>query len=247
VNRTNCSIRTRRSARRAVDSIVMQTSLLLAAFVLFCCCTGLAEQLRCPSPVTKMIMEKGQYSPLDGAIFNIKDFSAHMVARGKVSPLCFARTTDVEHGEVFISSESLTKLFAQKVQQSNSSVSDVKVEIKNDVAHLSGKVHKGMDIPFEIEGPISSDGTVLILHAKKIKAEGIPMKGLLGMVGVHLGSLLGSESVDGVAAKGDTLVFEPAKIAHVRGRISSAQLTSNGLTIIFGAAAAKQQSKAAGD
>ena len=152
-------------------------------------------------------MERGQYSPLEGATFNLQDFAANMVARGKTSPLCFARTTDVLHGQAFISSESLTKLFAQKVQQANASVSDLKVEIKDDAAHLSGKVHRGIDIPFEIEGTISTDGTVLILHTKKIKAEGIPVKGLLGIVGVHLGSLLGSESVNGVAAKGDTLVF----------------------------------------
>lgn len=201
-----------------------------------------AEQLRCPSPVTKMTMEKGQYSPLEGATFNLQDFAANMVARGKTSPLCFARTTDVLHGQAFISSDSLTKLFAQKVQQSNASLSDLKVEIKGDAAHLSGKVHKKIDIPFEIEGPISTDGTVLILHTKKIKAEGIPVKGLLGMVGVHLGSLLGSESVNGVAAKGDMLVFEPAKIAHVRGRITSARISTDGLTITFGRAA-KQQPK----
>lgn len=179
-------------------------------------------------------MEKGQYSPLEGTTFSLQDFAANMVARGKASPLCFARTTDVLHGQVFISAESLARLFAQKVQQANTSVSQVKVEIRDDVAHLSGKVHKGIDISFEIAGPISTDGTVLILRARKIKAEGIPMKGLLGMIGVHLSSLLGSESVNGVATKGDTLIFEPIKIAHVRGHITSAHLASDGLTIVFG-------------
>ena len=190
-------------------------------------------------------MEKGQYSPLQGSMFNLQDFAANMVARGKTSPLCFARTTEIQHGEVFIGAESLTKLFAQKAQQSNSSVSELKVEVKDSAVHLSGKVHKGIDIPFEIEGPISTDGTVLILHAKRIKAEGIPVKGLLGMVGVHLGSMIGSESVDGVAVKGDTLVFEPVKIAHVRGKITKADLTSKGLMLTFGPEVANEQSKAA--
>ena len=220
----------------------MRTGLFIALMWALCASASEAEQLRCPSPVTKMTMERGQYSPLEGATFNLQDFAANMVARGKTSPLCFARTTDVLHGQAFISSESLTKLFAQKVQQANTSVSDLKVEIKDDAAHLSGKVHKGIDIPFEIEGTVSTDGTVLILHTKKIKAEGIPVKGLLGMVGMHLGSLLGSESVDGVAAKGDTLVFEPAKIAHVRGRITNARISTDGLTITFGQAG-KQQPK----
>jgi hypothetical protein len=188
-----------------------------------------------------MTMEKGQYSPVEGATFNLQDFAANMVALGKTSPLCFQRTTDVLRGRAFISSESLTKLFAEKAQQSDASVSDLKVEIKGDSAHISGKVHKGIDIPFEIEGPISTDGTVLILQTKKIKAEGIPVKGLLGMVGVHLGSLLGSQSVDGVVAKGDTLVFEPSKIAHLRGRITSARISTAGLTITFGQPAQQQK------
>lgn len=221
---------------------MMRTGLFIALTWVLCVSAAEAEQLKCPAPVTKMTMERGQYSPLEGATFNLQDFAANMVSRGKASPLCFTRNTDVLHGQAFISSESLTKLFAQKVQQANTSVSDLKVEIKDDSAHLSGKVHKGIDIPFEIEGPISTDGTVLILHAKKIKAEGIPVKGLLGMVGVHLGSLLGSDSVDGVAVKGDTLVFEPAKIAHVRGRITSARISTDGLTIVFGQAV-KQESK----
>ena len=220
----------------------MRTGLFIALIWALCTSAAGAEQLRCPSPVTKMTMQRGQYSPLEGATFDLQDFAANMVARGKTSPLCFARTADVLRGQAFISSESLTKLFAQKVQQANTSVSDVKVEIKGDEAHLSGRVHKKIDIPFEIEGTVSTDGTVLILHAKKIKAEGIPVKGLLGMLGVHLGSLLGSESVNGVAAKGDTLVFDPAKIAHVRGRITNASISTDGLTITFGQAA-KQQPK----
>lgn len=219
----------------------MRISLFIALLCALCASAAAANQ-RCPSPVTKMTMEKGQYSPVEGATFNLQDFAANMVARGKTSPLCFQRTTDVQHGQAFISSESLTKLFAQKVQQSDASVSDLKVEIKGDSAHISGKVHKGIDIPFEIEGPISTDGTVLILHTKKIKAEGIPVKGLLGMVGVHLGSLLGSESVDGVVAKDDTLMFQPAKIAYLRGRITSARISTDGLTITFGQPA--QQPKA---
>ena len=223
---------------------IIRAALFIALTWAFGALVAGAEQLKCPSPVTEMTMEKGQYSPLQGATFNLEGFAAKMVARGKTSPLCFARTTDVLHGQAFISSESLTKLFAQKVQQANASVSDLKIELNSDAAHLSGKVHKKIDIPFEIEGPVSTDGTVLILHAKKIKAEGIPVKGLLGIIGVHLGSLLGSESVDGVAAKGDTLIFEPAKIAHVRGKITSARITSDGLTITFGQEA-KQQAKAA--
>jgi uncharacterized membrane protein YeaQ/YmgE (transglycosylase-associated protein family) len=199
-----------------------------------------ADTLRCPAKVTTMEMGKGQYSPLPGAVFVLENFSAVMTARGNTSPLCFNRTTDISHGQVFISSSSLTHLFAQKIEQSQSKIKDVKIEIKDNLAHVMGTMKKGVDIHFDIEGPVSTDGTVLILTAKKIKADGIPMKMLLGMVGEHLGNLLGAESVDGVKASGDTLVFVPALISHVQGKIAKLELTNSGMMLDFESAAKKQ-------
>lgn len=179
-------------------------------------------------------MDNGQYSPVNGGVFGLRHFAATMVARGKVMPLCFARNTEVQHGEVFISSESLSRLFMQKVRQSGSQFSDLKMEMNNSTVHLSGKVHKGVAVPFDIEGPVSTDGRVLLLQAKKIKVEGLSVKKFLDVLGKHLESLLGSESVEGVTAKGDTLIFEPLKIAHVRGAITRTQTDAKGLMITFG-------------
>lgn len=192
-----------------------------------------ADQLRCPAPVTRLEMDSGDYSPMEGVTFGLHNFAANMVVRGKRSPLCFNRTTEIEHGSVLATSESLSRMFQRKTEQSGSNISDVKVELKDGAAHISGKVKKGIDVPFDIEGPISTDGTVLILDAKKIKAEHIPIKGLLSTVGAHLSSLLKSESAEGVQANGNQLIFSPEQISHVRGHISSAQVTAKGLLITF--------------
>src|SRR4051812_20181058 len=74
-----------------------------------------ADTVRCPAKVTSMDMTKGEYSPLPGATFVLQNFSAIMTARGPSSPLCFNRITAIDHGQVFISSESLTHLFGQKI------------------------------------------------------------------------------------------------------------------------------------
>lgn len=192
-----------------------------------------AGTLRCPAKVTSMDMTKGEYSPMPGATFELQNFSALMTARGTSSPLCFNRTTEIHRGQVFISSESLTHLFGQKIEQSKSKIKDVKVEIKDHEAHLTGTMKKGMDVHFELSGPVSTDGTNLILQVKKIKADGIPVKGLLGMMGKDLGDMLGSESVEGVKADGDKLIFVPASISHVRGRIAKLDLTDKGMSIDF--------------
>jgi hypothetical protein len=90
---------------------------------------------------------------------------------------------------------------------------------------------------------MSTDGRVLVLHAKKIKALGIQVKDLLNAVGVYLSTLIHSDAEDGVAAKGDTLVFDPWKIAHIRGQLTSVQVAPRGVTIVFGAATASKKAQ----
>ena len=72
-----------------------------------------------------------------------------------------------------------------------------------------------------------------MLHATSIKAGALPMKGLLDMLGKHLDSMLQSESIGGVRVNNDTIIFEPEKIAHVRGRIASADVKPEGLLVKF--------------
>jgi hypothetical protein len=216
--------------------------LLLATVTLLAyCAAGAADKVNCPQPVTFLSMDRGEYSSMPGAVFGLQHFAARMVARGKTQPLCSARTTEIEHGQIFISTQSITKIFSQKIKESGSKISDLQIEVKDDQLHLKGKVHKGIDIPFEVAGPVSTDGTNLKLEAKKVKAEHLPVKALMGMVGMHLSSLLQSEQAQGVVAQGNTLVFEPDKIAHIQGRISAVRLTPKGIDISFAESHPKQR------
>lgn len=196
-----------------------------------------------------MHMEKGAYSPQPGSVFELSDFDADMVARGKNPPLCFTRVTEIRTGVVFVSSESLTRMFERKIGQSaKSKVSDIKVETREDgTAKLTGKMKDHGGVSFSIEGPVSTDGRNLILQGKKIDAAKLPVKWLMGLMGKNLGSMMGSESVAGVVAKGDTLIFQPSQISHVEGHISKLQLTNKGLVLTFGQAAQNAKSVAAKD
>lgn len=209
---------------------------LVAVSLLLCSFASAAPQ-KCPAPVTRLTTAKGEYSPQDGVTFGLQDFAARMVAVGKTSPLCYQRVTDIDHGEVFVSSQSLSHEFESKIQQSNDTkLSDLKVETKDHAVVMSGKMKKLIALPFTIEGPVSTDGSTLIFHATKIKAAGLEVKGLLDALGKHLSNMMQSESVSGVVVKGDTLIFQPEQIAHVKGHIEAANITPQGLLLKFGEA-----------
>jgi hypothetical protein len=221
----------------------MRIALLITVLLVFAgSALAAGQQQPCPSPVTTLILNKGEYSPMPGAVFELTNYASHMVAQGKKSPLCFTRVNEIEHANVFIKADSLSKMFDRKLQQSSSKVTEMHIEIKEGEVHLKGKTHKGIDIPFDIQGTVSTDGKHLLLKTKHIEAKGLPVKGLLNMIGVHLASLMQSEHVDGVQARGDTLIFDPEKIAHVRGQITDIKVNAGGLAISFAEPAHKQQS-----
>lgn len=192
-----------------------------------------AQTVKCPPPPGIMHMDKGTYSNQPGVTFDLASFSATLQPMGKRAPLCYAKTTIIEQGNIFVSTESLTHLFSQKLKEANSQIKDVEVEVKDNEVLIHGKVKKVLWLPFSVDGPVTTDGTNLKIDTKEIKAMGLPVKGLLDALGKHLQSLTGAESPNGVVAEGDSLIFHPYEIAHVKGHITSATVTSEGLHVRF--------------
>ncbi len=179
-------------------------------------------------------MESGSYSAEPGVTFTLHHFAATLVPLGKTAPGCLQKRTDVAHATIFVSNDSLTQVFAKKLSASDSKIRNFKVEHGMGTVTLTGEIVKVVPIKFSIQGPVSTDGTRLMMQASKIDADGIPIKMLLGMVGEHLSSVLGLKGVDGVAVEGNTMSFLPEKIAHLRGYIESAEASPAGLTLHYG-------------
>jgi hypothetical protein len=218
----------------------MLPRLSFLALVLFASALACAQNAKCPPPPSLMKMDKGEYSNQPGVIFNLESFAATLQPRGKRAPNCYVKTAVIDHGTVFVSSDSLTHLFGQKLTESNNQLKDVQIEMKDNEVHLTGKMKKLIWIPFSAAGPLTTDGTNLRIETKSIKAMGVPVKGLMDALGKHLQTLTGSESPKGVIAQGDTLIFQPYEIAHVRGHITSVGLSSQGMTVHFGGTVAKK-------
>ena len=207
---------------------------LALAVLLLTFCSNAAEQPKCP-PVSSLSVDKGEYTQRPGVVFVLENYSAQMVPRGKRLPQCLLKENEVQHGRITVSGSALTKMFDQKLRQDRQSkISDLKVELKGESVAISGKMHKVVGIPFSVEGPVDSpDGVRLRLHADKLKAAGIPVKGLLNAVGMELGGLINPGESQGVTVNGDDLYFDVDKLGHTRGHIIKVQIAGDKLVVDF--------------
>jgi hypothetical protein len=115
------------------------------------------------------------------------------------------------------------------------------ISIRIDSAgHLKvkGKLHSKGDVPFETDGALSAttDGKIL-LHATKIKALHLPVKGLMDLLGIELADLIKTGKVHGIEVQKDDLVLDPEKLLpppHVVGRVTAVQVHPEEIVQIFG-------------
>jgi len=115
---------------------------------------------------------------------------------------------------------------------------DISVSIEKGGLKVKGKLHNKGDIGFETEGQLSatSDGKIR-LHAEKIRALHLPVKGLMDLFGVDIADLIKSGKVRGVQTEKDDLILDPAEILpppRLAGKISDIHLDGNNIVLIFG-------------
>lgn len=192
-----------------------------------------------------MNIANGVYSPIPGVSFVLRNFAGAMVPSTDKLPGCLVKVTQIEQGRVTVTSASLDKLVQARIRPKDSSISDLKIEIKEGKAILTGKMKKF--IPFRVEGPVSGSGESLRVQAKTVKAAGIPMKGLLDMIGVELSGMMGDNTVTGVTVRDNTLFFRLEAFGNLRGYVQSARVASNVLVVDFVKPAATAKRRAGND
>lgn len=215
-----------------------------SAFVFFLVCPVLrAAENNCPPAISHIVMDSGSYSSRPGVTFRLRHFNATLVPMGKTAPSCYAKVTVVSRAEIFVSNESLTNVFTEKLGGGETKIKDFKIENGVGKVTLTGKITKVVPLNFTISGPVTTDGTSLLLDAGQIKADGIPIKALLGIIGEHLNNVLGMKGVRGVAVTENQISFSPEEVAHLKGHIESVETTADGLTLHYGRKNAAQTRK----
>ncbi len=193
----------------------------------------LAQADPCPPPPSHISIESGSMSPQPGVTFQLRHFRGTLLPRGRRAPSCYLKTTVVERADIFISNESLTSVFAEKMGQTGSDIKDLKIKNGLTSVLMSGTIKKVVPLTFTIEGPVSTDGTSILMHADKIKADGIPVKALLAMLGEHLNSIFSTNGARGIQVTENTLSVSPEQVAHLKGNLVAVQTSPQGITLHY--------------
>lgn len=131
----------------------------------------------------------------------------------------------IDSAEVAMPAQSLAALLNSYVlAYPGAPIKNMEVAIKNGRVLEKGTMHKGVDLPFEIEGSLSPtpDGNIR-MHADKIKSAHVPVKGLLHLFGQDLSKLVNQNAGRGMTIVGDDIILDLRAFTpppHMQGRVS---------------------------
>ena len=148
-------------------------------------------------------------------------------------------TLHISAAEMAISTRSLANVLNSHVfARPDAPLKDISIRIENNRLKVKGKLHNHGDVSFETEGELSptSDGKIR-LHAHKIRALHLPVKGLMDLFGLDIGDLIKTGKVPGVQVEKDDVILDPAQIfppPHIVGKVTDIRLQGDYIVHTYG-------------
>jgi hypothetical protein len=152
----------------------------------------------------------------------------------------------VQNAKISIAADALGGVMNQHVfDGSEAPLSHLAVEARGDLLHITGRLHDKGDIPFSMDGTLSTtrDGNIRI-HSEKISALHIPVKGMMDLIGLKISNLVNAKKLQGIQADGDDLILDVEKILpppQIRGRIAHVQIEGNQIVETYGEGTPRKQ------
>ncbi len=147
---------------------------------------------------------------------------------------------DIDTADVALTPASMTALMNSYVlAYEGAPIKHLVMTIDGNRIIQKGIIHKGVDVSFEIEGTLSAtdDGNIR-MHADKIKAAHIPMKGLLHLLGEDLSKLVNQNAERGMKIVGDDIILMPRTLTpapHMQGRVTRVAIEGGKIVQVFDA------------
>ena len=182
----------------------------------------------------------------DGVVLQVAALDGEFVSHSAGQPPVFddpnSYTLRVKSADMQLDGPSLTNLFQQSAKAHPSPLSDVKITIEGGQLKADGKLKKGVTVPFSMTATVAAtpDG-MLRLHSTKLKAVGVPVKGLFDLLGLKVDDLMKMPPGSGLRADGDDLLMDAAAMLpppRTEGKLQRAEIAGSRLHLkMIGAAA----------
>jgi hypothetical protein len=179
--------------------------------------------------------------------FQIRKLRGRMKSTQQDRPVTFDDASsfklDVDSAEMAITADGLSRLLNNYAfAYEGAPLKNITVTIAGNRIKQKGTMHKGVDLPFELEGSLAPtpDGNIR-LHADKIKSAHVPFKGLMHLFGEDLSKLVNVNEARGVRIEGDDIVLFPSRLTpppHLEGRVTAVRLEGNKIVEVFGSSSA---------
>lgn len=145
---------------------------------------------------------------------------------------------EIDHATTAFSTASMTALLnSYTFAYPNAPLRQLQVEAHDGKLRQKGILHKGVDVPFEMEGDLSvrPDG-LLKIHPTSIKVAGVSSKRLLDALGIDLVNVIKVRNDRGVAIDGDDLLLDPNRLLpppKISGKVGAVHLEGDRIVLQF--------------
>jgi hypothetical protein len=172
----------------------------------------------------------------------IPHLDGELVPTGAAVPVFDDKTSfriAIDAAEIRISTTSMEHLLNDYVLAAGDApLKDVSLTPSAGGITIRGKLHNKGDVPFEMVGSLTPtpDGKIR-LHAEKVKALKLPVKGLLELLGVKIADLIRSGRARGLSAEKDDVILDPAELLpapHISGKVTGVRVDGQWIVQEFG-------------
>jgi hypothetical protein len=178
----------------------------------------------------------------DGIVLEVARLRGLMISRKAGVPPVFddprSYVLHLQEGELSMDMASLEALLNRHVfAYDGAPLRDLKVAANGARIRLTGKLRKGVAVPFSTTASVSAapDGR-LRMHAESLEALGIPAKGLLGLFGLELDDLVDVKARRGLDVDENDIIVAVGRVLpppEIAGRLTRVVVQGNRLVQTF--------------
>lgn len=148
-------------------------------------------------------------------------------------------TLNLASAEIALGCNSLAQVLNENLfSATDAPIKQVTIEARNNQLIIKGKLHQKGDVPFETTGTLMVEGDGRVrLHTEHLKAEHVPVKGLMDLLGIDMARMINTKKIPGISADKDDLILDPEQIfppPQIRGKITAIQIQGNRIVQVFG-------------